>query len=162
MSEKKYLPTYKGCIVCGNKDINPNTMGLRFEINDDGVQTKLTPDYLREGYKNIVHGGITCSLLDETIGWSVAVERKKFFVTGELNVRFVRPLPTNMEIIVKGHTVEHKSRYSIAEGEIIDNEGTVYAKATGKFFLMKDDAAQAVNNYLTFQEDDLDVLAKDH
>ena len=161
MKPKKYLPTYKGCIVCGHEKVNPNTMGLRFEMADDGVQTRLTPDYKREGYKNIVHGGIICSLLDETIGWSVAVERKKFFVTGELNVRFVRPLPTNLEITVKGRTVEHKSRYSTADGEIVDNNGTVYAKATGKFFLMKDSDAQAVNSYLTFQEGDVDVLADD-
>lgn len=155
----KYLPTYKGCIVCGQKSVNPNTMGLRFEIAENGVQTCLTPDYKREGYKNIVHGGIICSLLDETIGWSVAVERKKFFVTAELNVRFVRPLPTGLEIIVKGWSLEHKSRYSTAEGEIVDKDGTIYAKATGKFFLMKDDAAQTVNSYLTFRDGDVDVLA---
>jgi uncharacterized protein (TIGR00369 family) len=156
----KYLPTYKGCIVCGQESVNPNTMGLRFEIVDDGVQTRLVPDFKREGYKNIVHGGIICSLLDETIGWSVAVERKKFFVTAELNVRFVRPLPTNLEITVTGRPLEHKSRYSTAEGEITGKDGTIYAKASGKFFLMKDDAAQTVNGYLTFKEGDVDVLAE--
>lgn len=157
--ERKFLPTYKGCIVCGNEQVNPNTMGLKFEITDEGVETRFTPDFKREGYKNIVHGGIICSLLDETIGWSVAVERKKFFVTGELNVRFMRPLPTNLPIIVKGRPVEHKSRYSIAEGEIVDDQGTVYAKASGKFFLMKDDDALRVNQYLTFEPGDVDVLA---
>ena len=43
---------------------------------------------------------------------------------------------------------------------IIDADGTIYAKASGKFFLMKDQDAQQVNNYLTFQENDLDVLAE--
>lgn len=149
---------YKGCIVCGQKDVNPSTMNLRFEIKKEGVQTSFTPGRKREGYKDVVHGGIICSLLDETIGWSVAVERKNFFVTGELNIRFVRPLPVGIKIHIKGRPLEHKSRYSTAKGEIFDDNGTVYAKATGKFFLMRDDDAHQVNKYLTYRNDDIDVL----
>ena len=159
MPEKKYLPKYKGCFICGQKDVNPATLGLRFEVIEKGVCVKLTLNRLHEGYRDVVHGGIICSLLDETMGWSVAVERKKFFITGELNVRFLKPLPTHLEITVKGHSVEHKSRYSVAEGEITDLKGTVYAKAWGKFFFMKDDVAEKAKSYLTFQKGDIDILS---
>ena len=153
-----YLPTYEGCIVCGQKEKNPNTLNLRFKVTDEGVELPFTPIYKQEGYQGIVHGGVICSLLDETIGWAVAVDRKKYFVTGELNVRFVRSLPVGTSVVVKGRTLEHKSRYSIAEGEIMDQQGTIYAKAKGKFFLMPDEKAREVHNYLTFREGDLDVL----
>jgi len=156
----KYLPTYKGCMVCGQKNINPNTLNLRFKTVDGGVEVKYTPDKRHEGYKDIVHGGMMCALLDETIGWAVAVDRERYFVTMELNVRFVRPLKIGTAVIVRGRPMQHKSRYSIAEGEIIDaDNGQVYAKATGKFFLMNDEQALHVKEYLTFQPEDLDFKA---
>ena len=153
-----YLPTYEGCIVCGQPQVNPNTMNRRFKVTPQGVEVEFTPSFKQEGYKGIVHGGIVCSLLDETIGWAVAVDRKKYFMTGELNVRFVRPWPVGVAVVVKGWCVEHKSRYTIAEGEIVDKKGTVYAKASGKFFLMKDDQARQGHQYLTFREGDLKIL----
>jgi uncharacterized protein (TIGR00369 family) len=156
----KYLPTYQGCMVCGQKEVNPNTLNLRFKTVDGGVEVTFTTDSRHEGYKNIVHGGITCALLDETMGWAVAVEREKYFVTVELTVRFIRPLETGKQITVRGRAVEHKSKYSIAEGEITAADGTVYARATGKFFLMNDEQASVVKDYLTFQPGDLDILSE--
>lgn len=159
MSEKSFLPTYEGCLVCGRPDKNPNTLGRRFHTTEEGVETAFKADDRQAGYEGIVHGGVICSLLDETIGWAVAVDRKKYFVTGELNVRFVRPLPVDFEVFVRGRSVEHKSRYSIAEGEISDAAGVIYAKAKGKFFLMHDDDAKKIDAYLTYQKDDLHLLA---
>lgn len=156
-----FLPTYEGCMVCGQKQKNPNTLNLRFRVTDEGVEVPFTPQAQQEGYRDIVHGGIICSLLDETIGWAVAVSRKKYFVTGELNVRFVRSLRVGTPVIVRGRAVEHKSRYSVAEGEIVDKEGTVYAKASGKFFLMTDQEARKVDTYLTYLPDDLHLLPQE-
>jgi uncharacterized protein (TIGR00369 family) len=153
-----FLPTYHGCIVCGQPDANPNTLNVRFRVTDEGVEVPFCPGPKQEGYRGLVHGGVMTSLLDETIGWAVAVARKKYFMTAELTIRFLRPLPVGTWVIIKGRSVEHKSRFSIAEGEIIDENGQVYARANGKFFLMPDDQAQRVNQYLTFQEGDLQVL----
>jgi len=161
MSEQLFLPTYNNCIICGQQENNPASLGIKFKITDDGVEARHFLDKRQEGYKNICHGGIQSALLDETIGWAVAVERKKFFMTMELNVRFIRSLPIGIEIIVKGRALQHKSRMSTAEGEIVDKEGTVYAKATGKFYLMDDEQATRVNNYLTFEKDDINILADD-
>jgi uncharacterized protein (TIGR00369 family) len=158
MSKETYLPSFDGCLVCGEPNVNPSTLNRRFKVTDDGVQVNFTADHRQVGYIDIVHGGIICALLDETIGWAVAVQRKQFFVTGELTVRFVRSLPIGLEVTVYGRAVEHKSRYSVAEGEIKDDQGTVYARATGKFFYMKDDAARRMNSYLTYQNNDLNVL----
>jgi len=159
MPESQYLPTYKGCFVCGHPDVNPNTLNRRFKVTSDGVEVFFKADYRQAGYKDIVHGGVITALLDETMGWSVAVERKKLFVTGEITVRFVRPLPTELEVKVTGRTVENKSRYSVANGEITDAKDTVYAKATGKFFLMKDFNASEINSYLTYAKNDLNIFA---
>ncbi len=154
----RHLPTYEGCLVCGEKNVNPSSLNLRFRVTETGVEVPFTAGRQHEGYRQIVHGGILCALLDETIGWAVAVHRRKYFVTGELTVRFHRPLRVGTSVLAKGWAVEHKSRYSVAEGEIVDGDGTVYARASGKFFIMPDDKACEVRDYLTFQPDDLDVL----
>ena len=73
-------------------------------------------------------------------------------------MRFIKPLPIGLTVFVRGRVLEHKSRYSTAEGDIIDNDGVVYAKATGKFFLMRDEEAHKVDSYLTYQKDDLHLL----
>ncbi len=155
---KKYLPTYTGCFVCGKKDKNPATLNLRFETTKNGVQVEFTPEKEQQGYHKVVHGGIISALLDETIGWSVAVERKCLFITGELRVKFLKPLPVGLKIWVRGRPVEHKSRYSIAQGEIVDKDGTVYAKADGKFFPLPEEKARQINAELTYEKDDIDVL----
>lgn len=155
-----YLPTYEGCIVCGQRDVNPSSLNLRFRATETGVEAPFTAGRQQEGYRQIVHGGILCALLDETIGWAVAVHRRKYFVTGELSVRFHRPLLVGTPVVVKGWAVEHKFRYSVAEGEIVDSDGTVYARASGKFFTMPDNEANEVRDYLTFQPDDLDILER--
>ncbi len=155
---KQHLPTYEGCVICGRKEVNPNALGLRFKVVDGGVEVRYTPDANQEGFKGIVHGGVLCALLDETIGWAVAVDRQRYFVTGELSVRFLQPLKVGTGVIVKGRALERKFRYSTAEGEVVDASGTTYARATGKFFVMPEDQERIVRNYLTVREDDVDFL----
>ncbi len=158
MSEKHYLPRYTGCLVCGDPQHNPITLQRRFELIEDGVQVEFTADDRYIGYPGMVHGGIICALLDETIGWAVAVRRRQLFVTCELSVRFIRPLPVGLSVKVTGRAVEDKSRYSIGEGEIKDESGTVYAKGSGKFFLMKDEDSKRMNSVLTVSAEDLHIL----
>ncbi|MDZ7386527.1 MAG: PaaI family thioesterase [candidate division KSB1 bacterium] len=154
------LPTYDGCIVCGSPHVNAATLGLKFTTDEQGVHVECVPSEMYAGYKGVVHGGIICALLDETIGWSVAVVRKKYFVTGELTVRFLRPLPVGLRITVRGRPVSHHERYSVAEGEIIGPDGKVYAEAIGKFYVMRDDKARQVREYLTFAPGDWDFLGE--
>ncbi|MBN2441874.1 MAG: PaaI family thioesterase [Spirochaetales bacterium] len=154
----KYLPTYKGCFVCGDSSVNPHTLHLKFCITNEGVETEFLADEKQEGYRGIVHGGIISSLLDETIGWAVAVARKKYFMTVELNVQFLKTLPVRKKVIVKGKIVTHKRRSAQGEGMMIDQEGIIYARASARFFLMQNDEAQIVHNYLTFHKDDIDIL----
>ncbi len=65
------LPTYEGCIVCGNRQVNAATLGLKFTTDDQGVYVECVPSEIYAGYKGIVHGGISCALLYETLCWSV-------------------------------------------------------------------------------------------
>jgi uncharacterized protein (TIGR00369 family) len=153
-----FLPTYRGCIVCGDKESNPHTLSLRFRATGDGVETSYTPDSLQEGYMNIVHGGIISALLDETIGWACACSARRYFVTAELNIRFVKPLQVNTRVTVHGHCTGQTSKFSEGQGEILGEDGTLYARAKAKYFLLPEPESRRVHDYLTFRADDIDVL----
>ncbi len=157
---QRYLPTFKGCLICGEKEENPHACNLRFKVTEEGVETVFEPRAVHQGYEKVIHGGMLCTLLDETLGWAVAVERKRYFMTGELTVRFIRPLTVGTRVTVRGRCSENKSRYSIAEGEIFDREGNIYARGSGKFFLMSEEQAKNVDGMMTYRADNINILKK--
>ena len=54
----RHLPTYEGCVVCGQRNVNPSSLNLRFQVTETGVEVPYTPGRHQEGYRQIVHGGI--------------------------------------------------------------------------------------------------------
>ena len=53
------------CFVCGEE--NPSGLHLKFSANKGKIQTEFIPRKIHQGYKNIVHGGIISTLLDEAM-----------------------------------------------------------------------------------------------
>jgi uncharacterized protein (TIGR00369 family) len=155
---KGHLPTYDGCIICGTREVNPAAMGVRFFWDEDHIDTTFRPDDLYNGYKGIVHGGLITALLDEAMGWAVAVERQAYFVTGEISVRFLKPVYSNQTLRVVARVVSHHARYSVSEGQLLNANGEVLARGTGKFFEISLPEARQIKQYLHFRPGDLDVL----
>lgn len=154
---RRYLPTGDTCFVCGGK--NGSGLHLRFYTYGDGeAHTDFTPADAFCGYTGIVHGGIMATALDEILGWAVSLRLDRFTVTGELTVRYVRPVTSNRAYHLRARAVEDKGRYWLSEGEVADAEGTVYVKATGKFFPLTDEQTQDVAMKLTYQPGDLPIF----
>jgi len=131
----KTLPRYPSCFVCGRK--NEAGLNVRFKVTEEGVETEYKADQKHNSYEGILHGGIISALLDECIGWAIAVKEEMMFVTGELTLQYILPVPINKEIIVKGYISENQEdnkKYRQGHGEIIDGKGRTYAKAKAKFF----------------------------
>jgi acyl-coenzyme A thioesterase PaaI-like protein len=106
------------------------------------------------GYPGVVHGGILCSLLDEALGWAACVERQCYFVSAELTVRFVKPAPTRQFLTVTARLKETKSRYLISAGEIHNDAGEVFARASGKFFPMTRQESLDFDKQMAYQPGD--------
>src|SRR5919112_6428057 len=120
------LPNYELCYVCGHA--NPLGLNVRFRVEGDTVTTRFRPDPLHAGYPGRLHGGVLAALLDETMGWAPCVIAGRFCVAVELNVRYLKPAPTDRELRVVGRTESTESRIWQASGEITDDEGTAYAR----------------------------------
>ena len=104
------------------------------------------------GYRNVAHGGVVSALLDETMGWSATVFGKThaMYVTGELTVKFLSPVPVGSEIEIRSRLVEDAGRLARCEGEILCG-GKVCARASGKFVPMTPAGTAEVIPYLRFE-----------
>lgn len=121
------------CFCCGKK--NEKGLKLDFHYPEDGrAETSLVvPDYFT-GWEDITHGGLISMLLDETMAHS-CVSRGKQGVTGELTVRFKKPLPVGTKIFVQGSSEDSRGRIVKTEAKILDADGLVYATGSAKFII---------------------------
>ncbi|MDY6847343.1 MAG: PaaI family thioesterase [Chloroflexota bacterium] len=82
-----------------------------------------------EGYPGIVHGGIIAAILDETGGRAYMDGSHPFMVTGQLKVRYRKPVPIKTALVALGKAVQRKRHVSKAHSEIQTLDGEVLAEA---------------------------------
>ncbi|MBD3401255.1 PaaI family thioesterase [candidate division GN15 bacterium] len=131
----KEVAKYSGCFVCGDQ----NEHGLQAKFYYDGrrATTKVTAREMFEGYKNIYHGGIISTLLDEVMIKAILAQ-DIFAVTAEMTVRYHAPVPTGAELIFTGEVANTKGRVYHTTGQAVGADGTVYASAEGKYVRAKE------------------------
>ena len=133
--EREYLPHSSGCFLCGEE--NRSGVRARFFVEGNDVVGRVALPLHLNGYKDVAHGGVVSALLDETMGWAPTVFGKTcaMYVTGELTVKFLSPVPVGVEVEVRSRLVEDAGRLAYCEGEIRCG-GKVCARARGKFVPM--------------------------
>jgi uncharacterized protein (TIGR00369 family) len=82
------------------------------------------------------HGGVLFSMLDTALGRAVIAELPpgRGCATVELKINYFRPVQHGT-IRARGRCVQRTRSLAYAEGEIVDGEGKILARATGTFFL---------------------------
>jgi len=119
------------CFCCGPK--NPIGLKLTFEtLPGGGMRTYWTPRPEHQGFKEIVHGGLVATLLDEVmirLLHSLGIRA----VTAELSTRFLRPARTGKRYRFESRLIEDKGRVVTTEAEGVDDEsGERVATGTAK------------------------------
>ncbi len=112
------------CFGCSQ--INEHGLKLRFWKTENGCYTRCAvPDHLC-GIEGVVHGGILTLILEEVAQWTIISHFAKFGMTREISVRYLRPVPTNVEIIaeaqIAGKTdkdISFSSRITDANGRVL-------------------------------------------
>ncbi len=150
--EKKYLPNSKPCFVCGED--NPAGLKTRFYVENGLVKAPLQASPHHCGYRDTVHGGVIAALMDEAMGWAAARATGIMYVTAELAVRYLRPARQDIRLTVVAEVVKTTKRLAEAKAELVDEEGTVYARSTGKFFPLSPEASLEVDDNLIYRGDE--------
>lgn len=117
------------CFACGVD--NPIGLKLKFTPIPNGVETFFTTSDLYQGFQNIIHGGIVATLLDEAIAWACRICGVDA-VTGELTVRYKRPMIANQCVKIIGMIDKNKGKILYGSAQIIDQDGNLIATANAK------------------------------
>lgn len=117
------------CFVCGVE--NPNGLHLKFYESGPGeTHAEIIVPEQYQGYPGIVHGGVIAAMLDEVSGRAFMGDNPpRFMVTVKLSVRYRRPVPVGVLLVLKGHAGEDKGRAAYATGEVYDANGVLLAEA---------------------------------
>lgn len=134
----EHLPRSKGCFVCGSAGDNPRSLALDILWNEEEGNTEiaLSPDSTWCGYEGIVHGGIIASVFDDSMAWAVKKVIGTWAMTGEMSIRYLRPVKSGKAYVVKGKVDKRIGRRINASGVLTDEEGMKMAEATALFLRM--------------------------
>lgn len=124
--------TYHRCFGCG--PAHPDGLRVRCFITDDGVLSPIVIPGRFEGPPGNAHGGIVAGYLDEVLAGAAARHTGRIYVTGELTVRYVKPVPLETPLLGRGWVVKDHGRYLDLEGTLEDFPSrAVLAQARGRF-----------------------------
>ncbi|MFB6356278.1 MAG: PaaI family thioesterase [bacterium] len=128
------------CFVCGEQ--NPNGLNLDWSLNEDEslLTTTFTPGKQFQGWKDVVHGGIIATILDE-----IMVNHGVFtghpMVSVELSVRYRNPAHLNVPINFEGSVERKKNRFFTGHSEC-EQDGTIIAEANAKLMEIESELKQ--------------------
>lgn len=79
-----------------------------------------------------VHGGFAATALDSVTGCAVhtTLEAGVGYGTIDLNVKMCRPVPKDKTLLAVGKVINLSKNLAISEGQLIDEDGKLYAHAT--------------------------------
>lgn len=121
------------CLVCGIENV-AGLHGRFLELDDGELLGIFEPRQEHQGYPGRLHGGIASAILDETIGRAITIPHPDTWgVTAELTVRFKRPIPLAGPIRAVGRIAKDTSRLFEGTGEILLEDGSIAASASGKY-----------------------------
>jgi uncharacterized protein (TIGR00369 family) len=124
----------KNCLVCGVD----NDFGLKtrfYETENNELIAVFKPLDEHQSYPNVMHGGISATILDEAIGRAIMMttDSNTFGVTVELNVRYKKPVPLGSELKVVSRISKDRGRIFEGTGELYLPDGEVAVEAEGKY-----------------------------
>ena len=95
------------CFACGRE--NPCGLKLSFNYSNGKLTSEFTPSKVHQGYRDITHGGIITTVLDEAM-IQAAIAEGINPVTAEINIRFKKPLMADEETIVRAEITKRGAK----------------------------------------------------
>ncbi len=131
-------PSSRYSIVCGTE--NPGSLHCVFyEMERGGVITRFTPTRLHEGHGHMMHGGYISAVLDEVMGRAIHRSEEAMlspFVTAEMTVHFLQPIPVGQPVCAIGEVVRREGRRWYVRGQLLDRENVLLAASEGVYAMV--------------------------
>jgi uncharacterized protein (TIGR00369 family) len=106
------------------------------------------PGEFFQGYRNVLHGGIQATLMDEIASWIVQVKLKTAGVTAEMTCRYWRPIYIDAgRITIRARIMGTEKRLASMQVTILDASGSICSEGTVKYFLFPENVARERYHY---------------
>lgn len=139
------LPRYGDCFVCGCD--NPAGLDVVFYYTYDRIEAEFTPPPRYSGFRDVTHGGVLATLMDECMGWASILSRPVMCVTAEMTIRYKSPAKAGEPLRAYSELIADKKRMILASGAIETLEGRVVCTGEGKFIPMSETETREVAEY---------------
>jgi uncharacterized protein (TIGR00369 family) len=117
------------CFACGR--LNPQGLKLSFKTVSPGkVQTGFTALRVHQGYKDVVHGGIIATLLDEAMAHA-AISSGSLAVTAAIEIRFKKPFRVGETALVEA-AIEKENRGLFEASATLSVDGGLVASGRAR------------------------------
>jgi len=121
---------HPNCVVCSRA--NESGLHLRFAVCEDGsVEAYFHCQKDFEGFADCLHGGVISSLLDGAMA-NCLFAHGQVATTGELTVRFRRPVVTGKVATVRAWIERSSHRLHLLRATVLQ-DGAVKASALARF-----------------------------
>ena len=136
---EKMTDTY--CFGCS--PTNKAGLQMKFLAGQDSVISKINVPLHLCGWKNIVHGGILATILDETMSWSTIYLLKRVVLTTTITVDFIKPVFAETQLTAQGKVFERiNEREARMQAAIYNSDGELCTRSQGVFRLFTPEAAR--------------------
>ncbi|MFI0368424.1 PaaI family thioesterase [Actinomadura sp. 1N219] len=115
--------------------LNPVAPPVDLEVTSDGiVRGEFTLGHVYEGPPSYVHGGVSAMVLDQVLGMAAAATGTPG-MTATLELRYRRPTPLGVPLLVEAKASRVEGRKVYAAGTIAAPDGRVTVEATAMFVM---------------------------
>ncbi len=130
------------CFGCSPNNIT----GLKMEFTFDGEQISCVwkPQKAFQGYKDLLHGGIQVTMMDEIASWVVQAKLGTAGVTSKIETRFLKPVYINEEQIrLRARVQEIKHNIVVIEASLFNSKDELCSRSVVSYFTFKNEVATA-------------------
>jgi len=123
---------YSGnCFAC----VNPSGLRLQFWNLDGIVFSPYTIPPKYSGFEGLGHGGIIATLLDEISAWTIWINTKKFGMTQNFSLNYLKPVYIGTEIMVEGMVGSYEDNHVIIHAHIKDMNNKILVESNSTWSL---------------------------
>lgn len=111
-----------------------NLLGIKLAEFEEGkvvYSLETRPSHLN--VNQAIHGGVYFTLLDSVMGATIRSVVKLPIVTINTSINYFTPVANGETMLAKANIIQEGGSIVTAEGTIEDENGNVFAKATGTF-----------------------------
>jgi acyl-coenzyme A thioesterase PaaI-like protein len=136
------------CIGCSPQ----NSIGYQLDFYiDEETKTLFAewqPHLTYQGYKNVVHGGIQATLLDEIASWVVYTVLGTGGVTSQMHIRYRKPVfITDGPVKIKAWLIKNEKKIADIQTELCNGNDVLCAEGVVQYFVYPENVAREKYGY---------------